>query len=852
MNKHINCDKTKFKPPVGWLMGRELLAGLKWIAAYSLMGTKQDPKDWMRAEVIEAPHQNNEMTGEPYWFDYIADTGDGMRAVYNIAYLCMSDLWVESGTQLGPDKVALKPDSTCTEHLPRGSFLFVGGDTAYHIADTASLKERFQTPFNCAASDIDPEQLEERRPIYGIPANHDYYDALDGFNRQFCRPIGQENKQSFSSDPKDPQLGLLGFERTQTASYVALKLPFDWRLWGLDSQGGEMDKRQQAFFISTFCPDLINNGELFDKNKTEQNAKTLSAKAPKKLIIATPEPSTVFGKWAKDDSSLVKTFKQLGLEPSFLKDKNGTLDEGKCRLDISGDIHHYERYWGSTDKDSAPTNYASVVAGGGGAFLHPSHTDVNALTRRQQYPSRADSHTTITRAILKPWNIFLGGYIWLVGGIIAFLSYFAVTIPQSTWSLFNLPESIRPPLEGGSLLSQIRKGLDTSNIAQITGFYGNEYCYDLLYILLFIAGLGFWLWRSRTTLNAAKNYDTFKWRKTIFLFMVPAVIGVIGLAWLIRTTREQLPHSFLAGSLIDGFSIAALLLFGLSRIYSDALLDRARYHRESRIRFFPSWVYEKLGIAPETSFEAIPLWSYNLLALCYVAFGFLRYGAYSASIMTFDLLIAVVWLLASVGLVLLALVLGAQLLSKAGKIKFTLIGTWHAILQLLLPVCLMVYSSWTTIAIIAVVGITVTLLSGRIFTAASLMKDFSLSDQTKIGSLLLGTWGVLGSCLLIASAWGDPIVVDGWRLAAAFVIGSLFSCIWFGWYLAVSLAFHGHNNEAGGGARSEQYRHMIRFKLTKTTLTGYVIGFDQPVTEISTENPPKFRLIDVFTIQAPK
>ena len=30
------------------------------------------------------------------------------------------------------------------------------------------------------------------------------------------------------------------------------------------------------------------------------------------------------------------------------------------------------------------------------------------------------------------------------------------------------------------------------------------------------------------------------------------------------------------------------------------------------------------------------------------------------------------------------------------------------------------------------------------------------------------------------------------------ILGMLMTCVWFGWYLVVSLAFQGHNNESGG------------------------------------------------------
>jgi hypothetical protein len=837
MNNNQEHNKKIFKRPVSWLMGRELLAGLKWIAAYAFMGDKLDAKDWMAAGVIEKHRQNHDGK-EPFWFDYIADTGDGMSAVYNIAYLCMGDLWIDKNTGIGANNVALAADTTYQQQLPRGAFLFVGGDTAYHIADTASITERFQTPFNWAYDDlIKSGKFVDKRPIYGIPANHDYYDALDGFNRQFRQPITAE-----SDNPKAPPLGLSGYERTQTASYVALHLPFDWCLWGFDSQDGKMDKRQQAFFVSSFAPDLASQGAIFDNASEDKIRQELQERVPAKLIVTTPEPSTVFGKWAKTDADIVETFKRLGLEPSFLKDKNGSLNNSKCRLDISGDIHHYERYWGGAQNTPNPTNYASVVAGGGGAFLHPSHTDINEVEKQALYPSRKDSHRLITQAILNPWNIFRGGYIWLAGAFIAFMSYFAVTIPQSTWSLFKLiPENLRPQATNQDMLSTIRAALDTSAISQSSRCCSSTYYFDLIYIMLFVGLLVFWLWRTPGHFETAVNGNdtpvkfsgTPEWGRSVLLFILPIIVGFLPLVFLVQLSREDFPHSILAGGLIDLFIIAATLLFSLSRRYCDILIDRARFHRE-------------------TPFELMPLWILNILGVIFAVFGFLRYGAYSSSVMTFDLLITIVWSLSTVGLVALAVFAGGQFLNNTGKIRFAAIGILHVVLQVAVPVCLVLYSSWTTILIISVIVVIITLSAGQLFTRDFLVKNLSLADQKKLGYLLFAAWGIVGICVLLAASWGDTnaIAVDCWRLLAAFFLGAFFSCIWFGWYLAVALAFHGHNNEAGGGARSERYRHMIRFKLTENTLTGYVIGIDKPVTDFSVKESQKFWLVDVFTLHA--
>ncbi len=71
------------------------------------------------------------------WFDYLADSGDGQKPTYSIAYLCMSDLWItKSDAQprvISRDKeypkVSLTEDggSPGKLKLPRGQILFFGG-----------------------------------------------------------------------------------------------------------------------------------------------------------------------------------------------------------------------------------------------------------------------------------------------------------------------------------------------------------------------------------------------------------------------------------------------------------------------------------------------------------------------------------------------------------------------------------------------------------------------------------------------------------------------------------------------------------------------------------------------------
>lgn len=487
----------KLEGPVAWLLGAQLLRSIKGILLYSAYGKKLDPRDWMTAKLAsfdpqDPPEQLNdgldpatlaarlERNGG-FWFDYISDTGDGEFATYSIAYLCQSDLAVptlepgalKAGTPAPPAHVA-----GGGAVLPRGEFLFVGGDTAYHASDYMTLIDRIYNTFNLAHEDLVKDggltEEEPPRPLFGVPGNHDYYDQLDGFRRQFRHPpLWERRPEAYrggaEAEPPDSpddyaQLSLRGFYRTQEASYLALKLPYNWWLWGLDTETGQIDERQKNFFHQ-FCRMVRSRPDAPRPDRVVP---------PDRLIVATCSPTTTFGKLADpEDFKSADAFGQLGIEQPFLpkhddddNDKgadkgdppdlsetgDARLKRGQCRLDLSGDVHHYARYWGpppppcsvtpregSGAKAQRPSSdsYASIVSGIGGAFHHPSQTFYDEVREQSLYPSEKVSTDEVSRLIFKFWNIWNGGYVFLAGAVIAFLIYFAFTVPQSSRQVLN-------------------------------------------------------------------------------------------------------------------------------------------------------------------------------------------------------------------------------------------------------------------------------------------------------------------------------------------------------------------------------------------------------------------------------
>lgn len=113
--------------------------------------------------------KDDEKEIKEFWFDYIADSGDGQMGVYGVGCMCCSDLWLIGGEEAKAGaEISFEPpkkeDWSKTRLLPRGYFLFVGGDTAYHSANYATLFERFQTPFRWGFTSVRKYLFEKYQP----------------------------------------------------------------------------------------------------------------------------------------------------------------------------------------------------------------------------------------------------------------------------------------------------------------------------------------------------------------------------------------------------------------------------------------------------------------------------------------------------------------------------------------------------------------------------------------------------------------------------------------------------------------------------------------------------------------
>jgi Calcineurin-like phosphoesterase len=269
------------------------------------------------------------------WIDYVGDVGDGWNSTYTIAYHL-----AETGRTF-----TYADANTGDKHqaeTKRGDLLIFGGDEVYPTASREMYEARLVAPYETALL----ETLGTHPHVFAVPGNHDWYDSLVAFTRLFTA---------------HDWFG--GWRTRQKRSYFALKLPHNWWLLGTDVQlGSDIDAPQMKYFES-----LAHHMDEEEKNSGE----------PASIILCHAEPH-----W-------IRAAQYGGYDPNYNESNLQALEQklGKKRnvaVFIAGDLHHYRRHeeepkCGNEEASKRGNEKArkgltqKITAGGGGAFLHPTH-----------------------------------------------------------------------------------------------------------------------------------------------------------------------------------------------------------------------------------------------------------------------------------------------------------------------------------------------------------------------------------------------------------------------------------------------------------------------------------------------
>lgn len=375
--------------------GRERPRGVVWFGVRSFWGHWRhflaaaiatedvDSRDWMTpdepAELLARivarlggdAHARtlSEALGRDLFVDFIADTGDDTAVSREVARMLFADYDLPSLERPGERLAA-----------PRGELLIFGGDTAYPVATALEIHNRVIVPFNQVLESMPFDSTP--RVLLGIPGNHDWYDGLDGFARMFRRreshdeapastvaysPLMRQHYAEWAREfvrggkiDKPRALVLRGYAPVQNASYFALDLTPSIGLIAVDRQLRTPDSRQRRFLIDAY-----------------------EAQPGRATWALLPDPVYRFGSASDTGTAMVESLHfDLGTRDHFV---------------LTGDVHHYERL--------ERGRLLHVIAGGGGAFLHPTRIAPGGVRGQRVWPG-AEQCRRLLRSV--PLKVALG------------------------------------------------------------------------------------------------------------------------------------------------------------------------------------------------------------------------------------------------------------------------------------------------------------------------------------------------------------------------------------------------------------------------------------------------------------
>ncbi|MGH8570623.1 MAG: hypothetical protein ACREXU_22125, partial [Gammaproteobacteria bacterium] len=323
---------------------------------------------------------------------------------------------------------------------------------------------------------------------------------------------------------------------------------------------------------------------------------------------------------------------------------------------------------------------------------------------------------------------------------------------------------------------------------------------DLLFATALLAGLIYLAFRARTDSDALAKAGVDEWHSTRVRWIAFVLLWLAApfvLSSLFPLTG--IPPAFFASFMVVMFMGALIAGLVFSRYVSDVLIARKKHLERQRDESSAPPLQERsLWHRIEDRLEAYLPFALIAASWISVCYGVWRFGAYNASIMLTDVVTLLVLGLATLGLVGSGFFVGAKLYEAKDRKQFLLLGAWHAFVQVAVPFALIAYcGAWEIVGILLAIG-AITAAAWYYFRVEG---EFTYTDQKDCARRMWIAWIAVGLLPFLAALvmnWGDPAeVVTLCRILGAALIGALLSCVWLGWYLAVSLAFNGHNNEAG-------------------------------------------------------
>jgi tetratricopeptide (TPR) repeat protein len=251
------------------------------------------------------------------WVDYVSDLGDGFDPTMAVAFQL-----TRPALTLPIDRSGELPEPP--GRLPRGRLLVMGGDQVYPHSSAEGYRRQTILPYRMAAEAqrYGTPPTVEHNDLVAIPGNHDWYGGPEHFEDVFV------NADDFAGH----------YRLQQSERWWAVQLPKGWWMWGIDTAlDNTLNADQVAYFQQAAA--LLADGD--------------------RVIICSPVPLWQLRQKRPEEYFALRAFLRTEI-----------LQRGaRTPLFLSGDSHFFAHYW----RVDGVTDEHHITAGGGGAFMQPTH-----------------------------------------------------------------------------------------------------------------------------------------------------------------------------------------------------------------------------------------------------------------------------------------------------------------------------------------------------------------------------------------------------------------------------------------------------------------------------------------------
>jgi hypothetical protein len=343
----IRLKKVRYSLPIALQAG--LKTGLPWsallVAIIPVLGMSWffDTENWAAGiwdtwAASRTDHWRMAITknnGEGFGANAYKLYPDGVKDTNDFSFIVIGDPGEGDASQL-----VLKDQLISVSNHPQVKFVVISTDVIYPSGEMKDYEKKFWLPFKGVT-----------KPVYAIPGNHDWYDALEGFIANFYEPA--EAKKAM-------------YERLKSDLKISATTPN--KINKMVAQAAEWRKEYEVltgfqkapyFQVSAgnFVFITIETGVLrqIDSLQLRWLTNVLEASKGKFVMVLAGHPFYAFGEY------------QGNLNPKF-EALHNLLRKYKVPLVMAGDTHDLE-YYIEPPKDSESSTMYHFVNGGGGAYL---------------------------------------------------------------------------------------------------------------------------------------------------------------------------------------------------------------------------------------------------------------------------------------------------------------------------------------------------------------------------------------------------------------------------------------------------------------------------------------------------